>query len=230
MIATTVDVGNSTIGVGHWNGDGVRVESFTDPREAAATLRGDVAIASVCAARLDELLGGGSGWTPRLLEGTPCRVRDPRLASSAGADRLAAVAALLPGPGLVVDAGTALTVDVLDADGVYLGGFIAPGPELLADALARGTAGLPRVAAVPCRVEPGVETIAAIEAGLWGLAVGGADRLVEAARSLLPASPQPRLVATGGWGEAWCEASRHPGFVFDEVLVHRGIRRWFGLT
>lgn len=230
MIRATVDVGNTTIGVGHWDGDAVRVETFTDPARAGATLRGEVAIVSVCPPRLDALVATATGWTPRVLDGLPCAVADPRLGRSAGADRLAVVAALLPGPGLVVDAGTALTVDVLDAEGVFVGGFIAPGPRLIAEGLARGTAGLPFVEARGVPIEPGVETAAAIGAGVWGLAVGGADRLVDAARRRLFGATSPRLLATGGWGAAWCRASRHEGFTFDGALVHRGIRRWAELS
>lgn len=62
-----------------------------------------------------------------------------------GSDRWAAlIAAHRVGPGhkLVVDAGTALTIDALTADGRFLGGLIVPGPALMRRALDRGTAGL----------------------------------------------------------------------------------------
>lgn len=63
-----------------------------------------------------------------------------------GADRWAALIgahALHDGPALVVMAGTATTIDVLDATGVFRGGLILPGLELMRQALARNTAGLP---------------------------------------------------------------------------------------
>jgi type III pantothenate kinase len=62
-----------------------------------------------------------------------------------GTDRWAAlVAAHHAGPGhkLVVNAGTALTIDALTADGRFLGGMIVPGPQLMRRSLDRGTAGL----------------------------------------------------------------------------------------
>jgi type III pantothenate kinase len=62
-----------------------------------------------------------------------------------GSDRWAAlIAAHRAGPGhkLVVNAGTALTIDALTADGRFLGGLIVPGPALMRRALDRGTAGL----------------------------------------------------------------------------------------
>ena len=68
--------------------------------------------------------------------------RDP---SQLGTDRWAAlIAAHRVGPGhkLVVNAGTALTIDALAADGRFLGGMIVPGPALMRRALDRGTAGL----------------------------------------------------------------------------------------
>lgn len=230
MSLTTVDVGNTAIGIGRWDGDDVRLERHADPREAASVLSGPLAIVSVSPTRLQMLLAALRDGAPRVLSGVPCAVRDERLGRTAGADRLAAVVALLPGPGLVLDAGTALTVDVLDARGVHVGGFIAPGPGLLAQSLAHGTAALPHVPPRVVALEPGLDTVAAIEGGVWGLAVGGADRLVTAARAWLPDDPSPTLVATGGWGEAWCAATSHRGFVFDPALVHRGIRRWSALT
>jgi acetyl-CoA C-acetyltransferase len=63
-----------------------------------------------------------------------------------GADRWAALIAARhrqAGPQLVVSAGTALTADMLDAQGVFLGGIIAPGLRLMQQSLAAGTAGLP---------------------------------------------------------------------------------------
>ena len=68
--------------------------------------------------------------------------RDP---GQLGTDRWAAlIAAHHAGPGhkLVVNAGTALTIDALTADGRFLGGMIVPGPALMRRSLDRGTAGL----------------------------------------------------------------------------------------
>ena len=73
---------------------------------------------------------------------------------------------------LVVDAGTALTVDVARpatagaARGAFLGGAIAPGPTLLAAALARGAAQLPEIDPQPGAAALGLDTRAAIESGI----------------------------------------------------------------
>jgi type III pantothenate kinase len=64
-----------------------------------------------------------------------------------GCDRWAALIgahARCPGAAVVVNAGTALTVDALTADGVFVGGIIVPGVELMRSVLARDTAGLRR--------------------------------------------------------------------------------------
>ena len=74
--------------------------------------------------------------------GMTTRYREPE---RLGVDRwLAALAAWreMRGPVCVIDVGTALTVDVVLADGTHLGGLIAPGPELLRTSLTRGTAQL----------------------------------------------------------------------------------------
>lgn len=76
-----------------------------------------------------------------------CGVRSGyREPSQLGCDRWAALIgawSLYPGASLVVNAGTAITVDALTDEGVFLGGVIIPGLELMRRALDRGTAGLP---------------------------------------------------------------------------------------
>jgi type III pantothenate kinase len=62
-----------------------------------------------------------------------------------GADRWAALIGarhIYPGPCVVVNAGTTMTVDALSGDGIFLGGFIVAGDRLMRDALARNTANL----------------------------------------------------------------------------------------
>ncbi len=121
-----------------------------------------------------------------------------------GIDRLAAAAAAATvkaadRPAVVVDCGTATTVDMIARDGRFLGGAILPGPELLSRALAEGTSRLPEVAAldrgaVPAM--PGRSTQAAIAAGI-GLGMRGAvARLVAEATAVLGGHVD--LILTGG--------------------------------
>jgi len=71
---------------------------------------------------------------------------------------------------LAVDAGTAITIDAVSAEGVFLGGIIAPGLRMSARALREGTAFLPEVdLAFPADVL-GRDTVSAIQSGLlWGV-------------------------------------------------------------
>jgi pantothenate kinase type III len=126
-----------------------------------------------------------------------------RPAEGVGLDRLyaaAAAAELCAGSCLVVDAGTALTVDAVAVEGpvrAFLGGAIAPGPALLAAALAEGTARLPRIQPEPGAHALGRSTEAALQAGIGLGFRGAAHALVEgvALEAGLGAAP---LVLTGG--------------------------------
>lgn len=126
-----------------------------------------------------------------------------RLASPAtvGADRLLgawAARELVGAPCIVVDVGTATTVDVVDASGAFVGGAILPGPVLAMRSLARGTALLPPVPLVPPDHAIGRDTLQAIASGvLLGHrdAVGG---LVARMAAELGEGATPRVVLTGG--------------------------------
>jgi type III pantothenate kinase len=96
-----------------------------------------------------------------------------------GADRWAALIgarALHEGAALVVMAGTATTIDVLDADGVFRGGLILPGLDLMRRALARNTAGLPD-ACGSYRPTP-TNTVDAIVSGALQATLGAIERMV----------------------------------------------------
>jgi len=118
-----------------------------------------------------------------------------------GADRLAAAAgahALFPDadPLVVLDAGTALTLEVV-AGGAYRGGAIAPGPDLLRRALARGTAQLPEVDPALPPSPIGSTTREAVQVGVMGGFVGATRGLLAATAAALGTGPF--VVATGGW-------------------------------
>jgi pantothenate kinase type III len=99
----------------------------------------------------------------------------------AGIDRRVqalAAATLAQGAAIAVSCGTAITVDVADAEGALLGGAILPGIGLGMKALAAGTAHLP-VVELKGNVEvPGRDTTAALRAGLLVGAAGAVERLV----------------------------------------------------
>ena len=144
----------------------------------------------------------------------PIAVRVDR-PSEVGADRLVnalAAARLYGTPAVVVDFGTATTLDVVDADGAYIGGAIAPGLELGLDALASRTAKLPRVELrMPDRVI-GRDTVSAIQAGtIVGYQGLAATLLARTRRELADlAGVEPRdvkAILTGGLSAApWVTA------------------------
>jgi type III pantothenate kinase len=115
-----------------------------------------------------------------------------------GADRLVnAVAALhLYGtPCIVVDFGTATTFDAIDRRGTYLGGAIAPGITMAAEALFQRTAQLPRVALNSPKQAIGRSTVESIQSGLIFGYVGLVKELVARFKAELG---EAGVIATGG--------------------------------
>lgn len=126
----------------------------------------------------------------------PIRLNNPR---EVGADRvvnaLAAVRRYAP-PLIVVDFGTATTFDVVDEDGAYAGGAIAPGIGLSIEALHRAAAKLPRIAVEPPETVIGRSTVGAMQSGIfWGYA-GLIEGLVE--RIQKEYGKPMTTIATGG--------------------------------
>jgi type III pantothenate kinase len=137
-----------------------------------------------------------------------------------GVDRWLAILAAYDrqqGAVCVVDAGTATTVDVVQADGAHLGGFILPGVDLMAQSLLDATGDLARLSDKPARaasLEPGASTGTAIRDGAWLATVG----LVERARALLPKGAG--LAVTGGQGTT---LAGFLGVDCDDLLVLEGL-------
>ncbi|GAC1335277.1 MAG: type III pantothenate kinase [Chloroflexota bacterium] len=116
-----------------------------------------------------------------------------------GVDRLvnAAAAVHLVGcPAIVVDLGTATTVDAVTSDGAFAGGAIAPGLEVSERALFERTAQLPRVPLVAPGRYIGGDTVGSLQSGLLYGYAGLVDGLVDGFRAEL--GDRARVVATGG--------------------------------
>ena len=127
----------------------------------------------------------------------PQRVGIDRLAAAVAANRLRRPSQ----PAVIVDHGSALTVDLLDATGAFVGGAIAPGTALGAWALAHGTDALPLVELPDDGTEPpalGTSTEAAMRAGLYWGAVGTVRELLVRMLANLP--PPHDIFVTGGGG------------------------------
>ena len=246
-----LDVGNSAVKAGRWDGDGWTLARWpTDPDiapdvwatrladlAADATAGGLVSVVPAVTAALDAAIRqlDVPGWRGHVRpEAAPSDGRvtpSPTLdLSMAGSDRFAAVAGAvaLSAPGrsvIAVCAGTAVTVEGVRAEGdrwVWLGGAIAPGPTLLRRSLSDHTAALPLVD-WPEGTPPatGPTTPEAMQAGLAGLFAGGVAELVARAARALPGSPL--VLATGGWA-SWL--AEHAGVVdrVEPTLILDGVR------
>jgi type III pantothenate kinase len=161
---------------------------------------------------------------PGLKTGMPIVYENPR---EVGADRIVnAVAAYeeVRGGCIVVDFGTATTWDVVSPKGEYLGGVIAPGLQISAEALYLNAAKLPRVElARPSKVV-GKNTVAAMQAGLLYGYAGMVDALVDRIRAEIdfPA----RCLATGGLAALIAAESRTIERA-DDLLTLRGLKILF---
>ena len=157
---------------------------------------------------------------PGIRTGMPLRVDLPQ---ELGADRLCdAVAAYEEhgGPCLVLDFGTAITWEVVSAEGEYLGGAIAPGPGVTADALSSKTAKLPSVAMAPPPRVIGKGTVDSIQSGIFYGYLG----LIEGVtRRILAELGEAKVIATGGLSRAFADHSELIHLVEPDLTLH-GLR------
>lgn len=243
MNLLTVDLGNSRAKLRGWDrktqepiaradfasarGIGERIAAWLEEAPVFEV----VALCSVAGVELEDEVGRAirSRRPGTRLEIAP----NPRLEvacrepASVGRDRLFAARAaldLVRGDAIVVGAGTALTVDAVRSDATFLGGAIAPGPALLARALADGTARLPLVEPVPHPDALGRDTEGALLAGVGIGFRGAAKELVERVSSesgLARAS----IVLTGGARAFLLDPPAFAGrpLLIEEDLVHLGL-------
>lgn len=155
-----------------------------------------------------------------LLTDLPVRYEPP---GDVGADRLVNAIAVRDRyrvPAIVVDFGTATTFDVIDAEGAYLGGVIATGIGVSANALFARAARLPRVdIARPDRVI-GRTTVGSVQSGLLYGYVDLVDGLIE--RITRELGGEPFVVATGGWAAVIGPECRRIAQV-DSLLTLHGL-------
>jgi type III pantothenate kinase len=143
---------------------------------------------------------------PSVKTGVAIRIDNP---AETGADRIANTAAahrLYGGPAIVIDLGTATTFDVVSEAGEYLGGAIAPGLGIAAEALVRRTARLPKVELVPPSGAIGRSTVQAMQSGLVFGYLGLVKELVACLRAEMKG--EPKVIATGGMAGMLAEWTR----------------------
>lgn len=240
-----IDVGNSRIKVATaptGNAAGVRLLGAAPHGDAAAleTLLakanddGGAAIASVnpggCEAVAAALGRRGTTFALWRSDGALFRsglmTADLATPDTTGVDRvLSAIAALTRAPdchAIVVDCGSATTVNLSTADRVFRGGAIFPGLQTMFASLRLGTAALPEVAAAAPAKAPAKSTLDAIAAGVFAAALGGIDRLLAEMTASSDKSKPMRYFITGG--EAATLAPHLPDFLVPvPTLVLEGL-------
>jgi len=141
-----------------------------------------------------------------------------------GADRIVnGVAAFhkYGGPCIVVDFGTAITFDAISAKGEYLGGVIAPGLGIAAEALFARAAKLPRVEIKDPGKVIGTNTVTHMQAGLYYGAVDMVDGML--ARMKKELGENAKVVATGGQARLVAKGSKYIEHT-DDFLTLTGLR------
>ncbi|HTR97683.1 MAG TPA: type III pantothenate kinase, partial [Candidatus Acidoferrales bacterium] len=244
-----VDVGNSETVVGRFHGP--ELDGFwrlTTGRSTADELRvvlellvrervagwGSIvcSVVPILTRPWCDALRAVTGRTPVELSarnaGIAVRVADP---ASVGPDRLAnafAARRLHGAPAIVVDLGTATTLDCVSRAGAYVGGAIAPGVVTASEELFRRAARLSRVDLRRPLRALGRTTEECLRVGvLWGNA-GLVDALVRRVRAEL--GGRPRVIATGGLAPVLAPECETVDLV-DEGLTLKGLRlRWEAMS
>jgi len=158
---------------------------------------------------------------PGVKTGMAIRYENPR---EIGADRLVNAVAIRErygGPAVCVDFGTAVNFDIINRDGEYLGGVLAPGVEISLEALTERGAKLPKIDLAPPRGVIGKSTVDAIRSGvIYGYAalVDGIIR-----RVLAEIGEDADIVATGGLAEHIVPFTETIDAV-DDLLTLTGLR------
>ncbi len=222
----TIDIGNTNITLGLYQGEtlgpcwrirtihdkmpdeyGILVDQLFRHRAVDPAQVDGAAIASVVPPLTPvfvQLCRDYLGQAPLVVDagvrtGVRIRYDNPR---EVGADRVvdaAAVRALYSLPACIVDFGTATTFDAVNAEGDYLGGAIAPGVGIAAQALFERTAKLPRVEITRPPSVIGRNTVHSIQSGLLFGYVSLVEGMVARFRTEL--GPEMQVIATGGLAE-----------------------------
>ncbi|MCB2224398.1 MAG: type III pantothenate kinase [Actinobacteria bacterium] len=176
--------------------------------------------------RMSEEMVGGKVLVigPGVKTGMAINIDAPR---EVGADRVVnsvAAQARYGTPVISVDFGTSTNFDVVDGDGAYVGGSIAPGLMVSEDALISATAALRRVDIVEPRAAIGRNTVEAMQSGLIYGHAGLVDGIIE--RLAAEVGGQPAMVATGGLASTIVPHCRTVSVV-DDRLTLDGLRLIF---
>jgi type III pantothenate kinase len=241
-----IDVGNTTTKFGFFEGKEpvfrlditsdkeLGVEDYWRPVHEAlppTTVIEGVILCSVVPAAtpvLSKLSIEKLGQKPVILDSTtPIRlVNRYRPPKDVGGDRLAnafAVWKTYGAPAIIVDIGTAVTVDVLSEEGEYLGGVISPGVEMAAEALHRKTALLPHVTLQPVETVLGRDTLSAVRSGLTHGYAAMIAGLIQKLKDELGLPQRTTIVLTGGHVETFRDLLSELPLIVDTDLTLKGL-------
>lgn len=155
---------------------------------------------------------------PGVKTGMPILYDNPR---EVGADRIVnAVAARERHDGalIVVDFGTATTFDVVDQDGAYVGGVIAPGVNLSLEALHMAAAALPHIDVAKPAKAIGTNTVACMQSGVYWGYVGLIEGIV---REVRRERPRPsKVIGTGGLAGLFAQGTDIFHSIEDDLTMH----------
>ena len=226
----TIDIGNTTIAVGVFDGDRLKVTwrvatgihrladeygtLFLNLLQRQGILLSKIRGAALCSAvpplvsTLHEVCQEYLGISPLVVEPgvrTGIRITIDN-AREVGPDRIVnAVAAhhLYGEPVIIIDLGTATTFDVVSGGGDYLGGAIAPGIAIATEALFTRTAMLPRIELVRPKQVIGRSTISAMQSGIVFGYIGLIEGMVRRIEQEL--GSKTKVIATGGYAQLLAE-------------------------
>lgn len=243
----TVDIGNTNIVFGIFDGDKVALESRMDTDknrmadQYAVTLAqlfnlyglniSDIegaVISSVVPPVSDQLKAAVKrvfGVEPVIVgagvkTGLNILIDDP---STLGADLAcggAAARELYPLPCIVIDLGTASKVYAVNKDGAFIGGIIAPGIKISLEALASGTMSLPMISLEGKTNVIGTNTVDCMRSGILYGHAGMLDFFIDSFQEQLGKST---VVVTGGFGSLIKDYCRND-FIIDKQLVLKGLK------
>jgi len=164
------------------------------------------------------------GCRPLVVGKPDCRLPvAPRVdqGTTVGPDRLVNTVAGFDRHGgdlIIVDFGTATTFDVVDRDGAYIGGVIAPGVNLSLEALHMAAAALPHVDVARPAKAIGTNTVACMQSGVYWGYVGLVEGIVREVRR--ERGRQMNVIATGGLASLFAQGTELFSSVEDDLTMH----------
>ena len=165
---------------------------------------------------------------PGIKTGLNIKVENPK---EVGADRIVnSVAAYKKygGPIIIIDFGTATTFNIIDAEGAFIGGVIAPGIKTALEGLVHSTAQLPMIELVPPKKVIAKNTETNMQAGIIFGFSGLVDNIVNKIRKEL-GGDTVKVVATGGLGEIIAKETKSIEVV-DRTLTLYGLKTIYDLN